>query len=180
MRALQLVKIPCHQSFALDLNGTKDSLKTPETMHKVLFLCTGNYYRSRFAQALFNHLAQERGLNWEAFSRGLWLQPEVNPGTLSIHTERELKKRGLALELAGDLPRPLTVDDILAADHIYALKEAEHRPLMQRDFPTYVDRVTYWKVHDLDAAGPEEALPQIERLVHEVLDEIAASQEGKD
>lgn len=144
----------------------------PETTHSILFLCTGNYYRSRFAQALLNHLAPQRGLPWRAFSRGLWIQPEVNPGTISIHTQKELQRRGLPLELAGSEPLPLTEDDILKADRIYALKEAEHRPLMQRNFPKYVDRVTYWKVHDLDAASPEEALPQIERLVQGVLDEL--------
>jgi hypothetical protein len=37
----------------------------------MLFLCTGNYYRSRFAELLFNHLAKQRGLDWQATSRGL-------------------------------------------------------------------------------------------------------------
>ena len=38
---------------------------------RVLFLCTGNYYRSRFAEALFNSLAKRAELNWTADSRGL-------------------------------------------------------------------------------------------------------------
>ena len=37
----------------------------------VLFLCTGNYYRSRFAEILFNHLAGQSKLAWRADSRGL-------------------------------------------------------------------------------------------------------------
>jgi protein-tyrosine phosphatase len=36
----------------------------------VLFLCTGNYYRSRYAEELFNHLARAEGIGWRAFSRG--------------------------------------------------------------------------------------------------------------
>ena len=46
--------------------------------HIVLFLCTGNYYRSRFAEVLFNHVAGERGLGWRAESRGLDLAGGVN------------------------------------------------------------------------------------------------------
>jgi len=35
----------------------------------VLFLCTGNYYRSRFAEILFNAVAAKEGLGWRADSR---------------------------------------------------------------------------------------------------------------
>jgi protein-tyrosine-phosphatase len=38
-------------------------------MKRVLFLCTGNYYRSRFAELLFNYRARSTGLAWEASSR---------------------------------------------------------------------------------------------------------------
>ena len=37
----------------------------------VLFLCTCNYYRSRFAEIVFNHKARKAGLDWQATSRGL-------------------------------------------------------------------------------------------------------------
>jgi len=39
-------------------------------MKKILFLCTGNYYRSRYAEEIFNHLAKREDLPWRAFSRG--------------------------------------------------------------------------------------------------------------
>ena len=44
----------------------------------VLFLCTGNYYRSRFAEILFNSVAEKMGLPWKASSRGLALERGVN------------------------------------------------------------------------------------------------------
>jgi protein-tyrosine phosphatase len=42
---------------------------------KILFLCTGNFYRSRFAEELFNHLARQKRLDWVADSRGLVKNP---------------------------------------------------------------------------------------------------------
>ncbi len=47
-------------------------------MKKILFLCTGNYYRSRFAEKLFNNLATQKNLDWEADSRGLAIERGVN------------------------------------------------------------------------------------------------------
>ncbi len=47
-------------------------------MNKILFLCTGNYYRSRFAENLFNWLATKQGLDWQADSRGLALERGIN------------------------------------------------------------------------------------------------------
>src|SRR5437764_4729434 len=43
-----------------------------------LFLCTGNYYRSRFAEVLFNSVAGKFGLSWRASSRGLALERGIN------------------------------------------------------------------------------------------------------
>src|SRR6185369_2827587 len=39
---------------------------------RVLFLCSGNYYRSRFAELFFNHLPAAEGLSYRADSAGLW------------------------------------------------------------------------------------------------------------
>jgi protein-tyrosine-phosphatase len=44
----------------------------------VLFLCTGNYFRSRFAEILFNSVAGKMGLPWKASSKGLALEQGVN------------------------------------------------------------------------------------------------------
>ena len=60
----------------------------PRPPRTVLFLCTGNYYRSRFAAILFNHLARERSLPWSASSRGLKIGWPGNVGALSEHRQR--------------------------------------------------------------------------------------------
>ena len=138
----------------------------------VLFLCTGNYYRSRFAEILFNHLAAERGLPWRADSRGLDLKIGRNVGPLSVHTRHACRTRRLPLPKPLRMPQALSEEDLRAAKMVIAVKEAEHRRYLQQQFPDWADRVRYWHVHDLDAAGPEQAMAEIESHVHALLEEL--------
>lgn len=141
-------------------------------MKTVLFLCTGNYYRSRFAEAFFNDHAERRGLPWRAISRGLALTP-INIGPLSSHTIERLTFHGIPVAADCRLPVDVTAADLAAADLVVAVKEAEHRPLVASRFPGLADRVEYWEVHDVDAARPEVAFPHLEREVLGLLDRLA-------
>jgi protein-tyrosine phosphatase len=140
-------------------------------MRKVLFICTGNYYRSRFAEGVFNLAARRLGLAWTAFSRGLAIH--LAEGDLSIHTERAFRKRGIPREDTGPTRMALADRDLLEASRIVALKREEHYPLMLRQFPEWADRIAYWTVHDVDLSEPDEALAQIEELVQKLLAGLA-------
>ena len=48
----------------------------------VVFICTGNFYRSRFCEYLFNALAKKHGLRWRATSRGLRAKTAANEGPI--------------------------------------------------------------------------------------------------
>src|SRR5689334_9031143 len=96
---------------------------------RILFLCTGNYYRSRFAEIFFNWQAKQRGLAWTADSRGLALDG-CNYGPISRYTLDRLRKTGVAHDADQRFPRPLSEADLASADLVVAVKEAEHRPLM--------------------------------------------------
>ncbi len=146
-------------------------------MKTVLFLCTGNYYRSRFAELFFNWHAIQQGLSWQATSRGLGLDPS-NPGPLSRHTLLRLRILGIPTEAIPRWPMAARPEDFEAADHIVAVKETEHRPMIQRRFPNWVDRVEFWEVHDLDCAGPEEAMPCLERQVVALMERLSDSGSG--
>ncbi len=139
-------------------------------MREILFLCTGNYYRSRYAEACFNHEAARRGLDWRAFSRGLAIH--LAPSGLSPHTIRRLIERGIAFGLTGPDPVQVAEQDLLRAARIIALKETEHRPLMQRLHPAWADRIVYWEINDLDGSTAEVALGAIESHVAVLLDEL--------
>lgn len=135
---------------------TKRSEKT------VLFLCTGNYYRSRFAEVLFNSVAGKMGLPWRASSRGLALERGVNNvGPMAASAIKALEAMGLrTADAMTRLPAQVTVQDFEAAHWIIALKEAEHLPLLQERFPAWAENVEFWHVDD----APE-VLELIEREV---------------
>ena len=42
----------------------------------------------------------------------------------------------------------MTTDDLEGADRVVALKEAEHRPLLQERFPAWANKVEFWHVDD--------------------------------
>lgn len=140
-------------------------------MKTVLFLCTGNYYRSRYAEILFNWHAQQRGLAWRADSRGLDPDPR-NEGSMSRHTMGSLQKLGIPYDQHLRLPLHATASDFASAHHVVAVKETEHRPLIERSFPEWLERVEFWHVHDVDCCGPEETIPHLDREVVALLERL--------
>lgn len=116
----------------------------------VLFLCTGNYYRSRFAETLFNSVAEKMGLPWKAFSRGLALERGVNNiGPIAVSVIKALETRGIrAVADFGRFPSQVTVEDFEIASWIVALKEAEHLPLLNERFPSWAEKTEFWNVDD--------------------------------
>ena len=143
------------------------------SVRRVLFLCTGNYYRSRYAHILFNHYARKTNLPWVADSRALAIElGACNTGPVSKYVIEAMSSRGLECPSTGRPPLGCQPADLSSADRVIALKEAEHRPYLRQKFPDWENRVTYWHVHDLDQAGPAEALALIERRVIELVDEL--------
>jgi protein-tyrosine phosphatase len=141
---------------------------------RVLFLCSGNYYRSRFAEVLFNHLASAQGLPYRADSAGLWRDCHThNVGPISPHTIAGLAERGIPLPSVLRAPREVSKSDVLGAALTIALKETEHRPLVQSRFPELLDRVEFWEVDDVGDAPPSVALPLIERSVRALIERLA-------
>ena len=143
-------------------------------MRRVLFLCTGNYYRSRFAEEVFNHLCETRGLPWTSDSRGL--HPDVdsigNRGALSPLARERLRAKGYRLR-GNRAPRSAKVADLDAADLIVAIDRDEHEPFLTADFPAHVGRVVFWDVKDIAFEEPIEALDRIEARVIALVEGIA-------
>lgn len=110
-------------------------------MKKVLFLCTGNYYRSRYAEAIFNHIAKHEGLSWRAFSRGAAERGSPdNIGPMSRLALEALEAQAIVPDGARRAPAACVLTDFHDAHLVIALEEAEHRPLIERRFPQIAGR----------------------------------------
>ena len=139
--------------------------------NQVLFLCTGNYYRSRFAEAVFNYHCDRRQLSWRAYSRGLAIHL-APPNHLSPATRIGLRLRGIPFHHTAAEKQAVTAADMRKAAVCIALKEIEHRPLIHTLFPGWEDRVIYWDIHDVDVALPGAMLAMLEQKVMRLIEEL--------
>ena len=142
-------------------------------MRTLLFLCTGNYYRSRFAEHWFNALVQPQGLDWRADSRGLDVENCVNnTGAISPTAVARLAEFGVTCD-ATRYPLQVQEQDLRHAALIIALKEAEHRPYLSQRHPAWVDRIEYWHVHDGNPTPVYDPLQdiaaQVQRLIQRLV-----------
>lgn len=145
-------------------------------MTSILFLCTGNYYRSRYAELLFNARAAELGLPHRADSRGLATDRGANNfGPIARCVVETLSNRGTTFAEPMRFPMQVAVEDLQQAKRVIAVKEAEHRQLLSERYPGWENRVEYWHVHDIDFATVPETLAAIEEMVDKLLGELVAA-----
>ena len=133
--------------------------------NKILFLCTGNYYRSRYAELFFNDLASTKQLNWSADSRGLEASAGRNVGPISKFALERLTQRGISPGDPARFPLQLEEKDLQEASLIVAINRVEHQPMMERYFPAWAERITYWDIADLNITKADDALSAIEKKV---------------
>ena len=81
---------------------------------RVMFVCEHGAAKSVIATAYFNKLAAERGLTYRATFRGT--SPQAD---LSVSTLKGLREDGL--EIPAGRPAAISVEDVGAATHIFAI-----------------------------------------------------------
>jgi protein-tyrosine phosphatase len=127
--------------------------------NRVLFVCTGNYYRSRLAEALFRHYSASAGLGWDPFSRGLTVTGAVHG--IAPEAQSFLELLGIPSAVPPRDPLPLLVDELITAGHVVLLNRVEHEPVIGREFRAVYRRlleknaVIFWNVFDFP---PKKAL----------------------
>ncbi|MFO1478166.1 MAG: low molecular weight phosphatase family protein [Verrucomicrobiota bacterium] len=139
---------------------------------EVLFLCTGNYYRSRFAEEYFNHIARQKAYYVRASSKGFRPDLVANSGPMSSHALRALQALGITPAQPLRMPVPVNSRDFLDHKYCIALSKTEHLPMMQELFPQHIKRVQFWEVEDLLFESPESALASIAKRVEALLEDL--------
>ncbi len=136
------------------------------------FVCTGNFYRSRLAETLLNHWAVEKELPLRATSRGLEVFAARNEGPISPFTKEYLKLLEINLPEPIPFPQQITERDFMLADQVILMDESEHRPMMEKYFPAWVDQVAYWSFPDIQYQAPENILPGIAKEVRQLVEQV--------
>lgn len=139
---------------------------------QILFLCTGNYYRSRFAEIYFNFSAAKFGIPASAFSRGFGAAKARNKGPISLFTTDFLLELNIPVPPAWDFPVQLQDTDFDRANLVVALDDTEHRPMLERDFPHRLNGVRFWAFQDIQFEDPSVVLPAIQKQVDALIDEL--------
>ncbi len=121
---------------------------------QIIFICTGNYYRSRLSEELFNYYIRQTDLPWEATSRGMVDSSGLKG--ISPVAFQYLDVRGLSPSIDPTRnPSPLRVSDLEEAALLIALNREEHEPMLRERFgqiPKILEqkgRLRFWNVCDV-------------------------------
>jgi len=138
------------------------NLETRVTFMKVLFVCSGNAYRSPVAEALLKKF-----------------KPEINADSAGIHPaipiSREAKKylaRENALKYLKQTSESLDKKKLDEYDLIVAMEQG-HKKAVVRKCPECVDKIVVWNIDDpyfLPHGYAEEIFKQIRKKVKELAD----------
>jgi protein-tyrosine phosphatase len=144
-------------------------------MNKVLFLDGANFFRSRFAEAFFEHAAQREQLLWQADSRAWDPDPSIYFGPFSPHVIHTLSMLGI--EYNSDVRFPLRVQeqDFRKADQIICLDSPEmvqHLP----EFLMYNDKIEFWDIPHPISERCDYLAVQIVVRIRQLVEELKISE----
>ena len=127
---------------------------------KILFVCTGNSFRSPVAEALLKKL---RG-DIEVDSAG------THPASIVAPNAKRLLERENASKKLKKTPEGIVQRNVEEYDLIVAMKE-EHRHYLVKEYPQLNEKILVWNIDDpylLPAGSDKRILKEIEEKVREL------------
>lgn len=133
-------------------------------MYNILFVCTGNFYRSRFCEHYMTYLGELLKLPLSCSSKGfeIELADHVSTihGEISPFTIERLKTFGIQIDNVKER-ESLLQSDIDRADILVIIDKGEHSPYLKNFNISKTDTI-FWTVKDIADWSPNETLFNLE------------------
>ena len=127
-------------------------------MHKVLFVCTANIFRSRFSEEVYNHFAKKLNIPSEAFSAGLRVG-EYTTRKIYRPALHQLAHFNIEPKRKDELSVHINDLDLKDYHKIICMDEKEHRPMVEMNDQLSKVNMDYWNIVDEPMVSSKVSLP---------------------
>ena len=138
-------------------------------MHNILFVCTANIFRSRFAEEVFNFLAIKERIPAKAFSAGLKVG-EYHVRKIYRPALEQLTKFNIKPKRPNELSVHINEVQLSKYDLLICMDEAEHKPMILSNSKLNDINFEYWDIIDEPKVQSDVSLPICFSKVKELVD----------
>ena len=133
-------------------------------MKKVLFVCTANIHRSRFAEEVFNYFCIKNNIKVHAFSAGLKVG-DYRFRKIYYPALENLKKYDIAPLRPDDLSKHIDLINLENYDKLICMDEFEHKPMVRSNPKLLGYNFEYWNITDMPKVDSDISLPMCYKKV---------------
>ena len=137
-------------------------------MHKVLFVCTANVYRSRFSEEVYNYLARKMVLSGRAYSAGLMVG-HYKTRTIYAPAMEYLNSLNIIPRRKDELSIHVNDLDLKRFDKIICMDKNEHEPMVNANKKLYGLNIEYWDIVDEPLVSRKISLPKCYKRVENLV-----------
>ena len=140
-------------------------------MNNILFVCTGNIFRSRFAEEVFNHLCKINGVDATAFSAGLQVG-RYNQRKIYRPAMNELERLKIEPLRSNEDSVHINDIDVSIYDQIICMDEEEHKSMVRSNELLSGFTLQYWNIVDMPKVPSDISLPKCYKKVETLIDQL--------
>ena len=140
-------------------------------MYNILFVCTGNIFRSRFAEEVFNHLCKINGVDAIAFSAGLQVG-RYKQRKIYWPAMNELERLKIEPLRSNEDSVHINDIDVSIYDQIICMDEEEHKPMVRSNELLSGFTFQYWNIVDMPKVPSDISLPRCYKKVETLIGQL--------